>query len=143
VSAILSEKAMTLVCIPTMPTGGVMLVARRSAWTYTSPAQRTAFVHCSPQGASRWQRNIAAMIGKLSDNHCAHASAVARKRSLFSVAFSWDIRFGGTCRLHLQGRKSAEQEIRMLHVDRLLARLIFDPENGGYMFLRNARSYMD
>jgi hypothetical protein len=49
--------------------------------------------------------------------------------------------FGGTYHLHLQGRKSAKQETTCSCW--FLARLIFNPEDGGDMFLRNISSYMD
>jgi hypothetical protein len=67
---------------------------------------------------------------------------------LTAVVIFWDItpcsplkvnrRFGGTCRLHLQGRIISQarnqQESRSA---RYLLRLFFDPEDGGDMFLRN------
>jgi hypothetical protein len=48
-------------------------------------------------------------------------------------------RFGGTYRLHLQGKKYAEQETSMKACHMIscwfLAQLIFEPEDGGGMFL--------
>jgi hypothetical protein len=71
------------------------------------------------------------------------------------IAIFWDIppcspylnqRFGGMYHLHLQGRKSAEQEtsVRAGGYPRwVVALLIFDPEDGGNTFLRNVGSYAD
>jgi hypothetical protein len=52
-------------------------------------------------------------------------------------------RFGGTYHLHLQGRKSAEHEITVKHVDRQICLLIFDPEHGVGTFLRNVDPHTD
>jgi hypothetical protein len=50
-------------------------------------------------------------------------------------------RFGGTCRLHLKGRgifqaRNQSSALYMLHVGVLLV-LVFEPDDGGDMFLRN------
>jgi hypothetical protein len=94
---------------------------------------------------------------------------------IMKTAIFWDIapcspytnrRFGGTYHLHLQSRKSAEEEtsdsrwplklwslyncypdwrlILPSHpLSYFLVRLIFDPEDGGVTFLRNVCSYTD
>jgi hypothetical protein len=52
-------------------------------------------------------------------------------------------RLGGTYHVHLQGRKSTEQETNeslATYSRWLLARLIFDPEDVGDTFLRNVGS---
>jgi hypothetical protein len=65
----------------------------------------------------------------------------------------WDIapcspyvnrRLGGTNYLHLQGRKSTEQEATVQQMVRHSSHLqILDPEDGGDMFLRNVGSLTD
>jgi hypothetical protein len=47
------------------------------------------------------------------------------------------LRFGGTYRLHLQGRIISQQETSVKSSACRLAGLFFDPEDGGDMFLRN------
>jgi hypothetical protein len=60
--------------------------------------------------------------------------------------FSFNRRFGGTYRLHLQGRRNKFSKpaskglLNLFLATRLLAGFLiyfFDPENGGDMFLRN------
>jgi hypothetical protein len=51
-------------------------------------------------------------------------------------------RFGATYHLHLQDRKSAEQETNVQQVARQ-NRLIFYPEDGSDTFLRNVGSHTD
>jgi hypothetical protein len=82
------------------------------------------------------------------------ASPFGLKRNIGTdVAIYWGIapcspyvndRFGGTYHLHLQGRKSAQQETSVQQVTGwFLVRLIFDPEDLGDMFLRNVCSHTD
>jgi hypothetical protein len=72
-------------------------------------------------------------------------SILAMKSSIF-----WDItpysplkvnrRFGGTCCLHLQSRRISRGSLQLttcFHAGFLL--VLFDPEDGGFMFLRNVR----
>jgi hypothetical protein len=76
------------------------------------------------------------------------AELVPLFRCFLDIATFWDKapcspyvnrRFGRTCDLHLDGRKSeAPPAARWF-----LARLILDPEDGGYTFLRNVGSFSD
>jgi hypothetical protein len=54
-------------------------------------------------------------------------------------------RFEGTYHSHLQGRTSAEQGtmVWLFLASWFLARMIFDPEDGGDTFLRNVCSHTD
>jgi hypothetical protein len=77
-----------------------------------------------------------------SENKPSKETATAN--SLKSIIF-WDVtpcnllicnrRFGGTYRLHLQGRREFQQEPACKQV--VLAEIFFDPEDGGDMFIRN------
>jgi hypothetical protein len=52
--------------------------------------------------------------------------------------------FRGTYYLHLQGRKSAEEEIILQHMARKIsAKLIFDPEERGVRYHRKISSNAD
>jgi hypothetical protein len=81
----------------------------------------------------------------LSFVRCEVLRAVVTKSSIF-----WDTmpcsplqvngRFGGTCSLHFQGRRTNQvrnQAVSFLFYAGLLIGLFFDPQNGGDRFLRN------
>jgi hypothetical protein len=57
------------------------------------------------------------------------------------LAYSASRRFGGTYRLHLQGRKAAGQETTVQHVTKVLTRLNVDHEDGGDSFSETSVPY--